>query len=96
MKKPKEVTVSIDDQFFTIELSVNDDDLIEAFFGMLKRYVKEKSPIKLTQAMVYPESFSNETKIVTKTITQNKEIDKLRRELMSATATLMRRRNGRV
>lgn len=91
MKKPREVTVSIDDQFFTVELSIKDEDLIEAFFGMLKNYVKRHSPIKLTQARVDSDSLSKGTKIVTKTITKNGEMDSLWREVISTTAILIRR-----
>ena len=91
MKKPKEVTISIDDQFFTIELAVDDEELIEIFFSGLKKYAGEGSPIKLTQAYVDSDALSKGTKIVTKTITQGEQIDALRMEVRRITTVLLRR-----
>jgi hypothetical protein len=91
MKKPKEVTISIDDQFFTIELAVDDEELIEIFFNGLKKYAGQGSPIKLTQAYVDSDALSKGTKIVTKTITQGKQIDALRMEVRRITTVLLRR-----
>jgi len=91
MREAKEVTISIDNQVFIIELSVDDQELIEIFFNGLKKYVGKSSPIKLTQAHVDSDTMSKETKIVTKTITQGKQIDALRKEVGQITSVLVRR-----
>jgi len=68
-----------------------DHNEIEIFFNGLKKYAGQGSPIKLTQAYVDSDALSKGTKIVTKTITQGKQIDALRMEVRRITTVLLRR-----
>jgi hypothetical protein len=91
MREPKEVTISIDNQFFIIELSIDDQEPMEIFFNGLKKYVGKNSPIKITGANVDSDTMSEEKEILTKTITKGKQIDALRKEIGQITSILMKR-----
>jgi hypothetical protein len=46
MEDPKEITVSITDRFFTLDLPIDDEQLIGNVLLGLAQYVKEGSSIK--------------------------------------------------
>jgi len=89
MAEAKDVTITITDRLFTLELALEDLELIEVIFGALKKYVKKGSPINLKEACVDLDSLSKKTVIISKTISKGKEVDEWigeTRELMAACA----------
>ena len=79
MKEPKEVTISISDRFLTIDLAVQDEDLIETFFTGLTEYVKNGLPIKVKQT--YMNAPSDSVNIITKLISKSVQMDEWRDEI---------------
>jgi cell division protein ZapA (FtsZ GTPase activity inhibitor) len=79
MEKTTEITITVSDRLFTVELPVQDDEFIEAIADLLKRYLKKKgSKIKIRQA--YVNSLDDSTQVVSKVISKSKEIDQWRNE----------------
>jgi cell division protein ZapA (FtsZ GTPase activity inhibitor) len=79
MEKTTEITITVSDRLFTVELPVQDDESIEAIADALKRYLKKKgSKIKIRQA--YVNSLEDSTQVVSKVISNSKEIDRWRNE----------------
>ena len=71
MDELKVVTVSMNDRFFTIDLPIEDEKLIESVFLGLAQYVKEGSAIKVRQSYV---TFSGSEEIVTKVISKTQQM----------------------
>jgi cell division protein ZapA (FtsZ GTPase activity inhibitor) len=78
MKEAKEVTVSINNRVFTIDIAVEDEELIETIFSALKEYVKKGFSIKVKEA--YVTSLSDSLKIISKIIASSSQIDEWRAE----------------
>jgi DNA-binding transcriptional regulator WhiA len=78
MKEAKEVTVSINNRAFTIDIAVEDEELIETIFSALKEYVKKGFSIKVKEA--YVTSLSDSLKIISKIIASSSQIDEWRAE----------------
>ena len=74
-----EITITVSDRLFTVELPVQDDESIEAIADALKRYLKKKGyKIKIRQA--YVNSLADSTQVVSRVISNSKEIDQWRNE----------------
>jgi hypothetical protein len=87
MAEAKDVTITITDRLFTLELALEDLELIELIFGALRKYVKKGSPINLKEACVDLDSLSKKAMIISKTISKGREMDEWigeTRELMTA------------
>jgi cell division protein ZapA (FtsZ GTPase activity inhibitor) len=79
MDKTTEITITVSDRLFTVELPVHDEEFIEALANVLKRYLKKKGcKIKIRQA--YVNSLEDSTQVVSKIISKSKEIDQWRNE----------------
>lgn len=78
MKEAKEVTVSINNRVFTIDIAVEDEELIETIFSALKEYVKKGFSIKVKEE--YVTSLSDSLKIISKIIASSSQIDEWRAE----------------
>jgi cell division protein ZapA (FtsZ GTPase activity inhibitor) len=79
MDKTTEITITVSERLFTLELPVQDEEFIEAIADALKRYLKKRgSKIKIRQA--YVNSLEDSTQVVSKVISKSKEIDKWRNE----------------
>lgn len=77
--KTTEITITISDRLFTVELPVQDEEFIEAIADVLKWYLKKKgSKIKIRQA--YVNSLQDSTQVVSKLISKSREIDQWRNE----------------
>ena len=85
MTEAKDVTITITDRLFTLELALEDLDLIEVIFGALRKYVKKGSPINLKEACVDLDSLSKKAVIISKRLSKGKEMD----EWIGETKTLM-------
>jgi hypothetical protein len=75
MVEAKDVTITITDRLFTLELALKDLELIEVIFGALKKYVRKGSPINLKEACVDLDSLSKKTIIISKTISKGREMN---------------------
>jgi hypothetical protein len=87
MAEAKDVTITITDRLFTLELALEDSELIDVIFGALRKYVKKGSPINLKEACVDLDSLSKKAMIISKTISKGREMDVWigeTRELMAA------------
>ena len=87
MAEAKDVTITITDRLFTLELALEDLELIEVIFGALRKYVKKGSPINLKEACVDLDSLSKKAMIISKTISKGREMDEWigeTKELMTA------------
>ena len=87
MAEAKEVTVTITDRLFTLELALKDLELIEVILGALKKVVKKGVPLHLKEACVDLDSLSKKAMNISKTISKGREMDEWigeTRELMTA------------
>ena len=71
MDEPREVTVSINERFFTIDLPIQDETLIASVFLGLGKYVKLGFPIKVKQSYV---TFSGSQEVSTTLISSTQQI----------------------
>ena len=95
MAEAKEVTVTITDRLFTLELALEDFELIEIILGALKRYVKKGAPLRLKEACVDLDALSKKTRIISKMISKGKEVDEWIGETKELMATcLLRNKEG--
>ena len=78
MKEAKEITVSINNRVFTIDLPVEDEELIKTIFDALTEYVKKGFSIKVKEA--YVTSLSDSLKIISRIISTSREMDEWRAE----------------
>jgi hypothetical protein len=63
MEEAKEVTITITDRLFTVELAFEDFELIEVIFGALKKYVEKGAPLHLKEACVDLDSLSKKPQL---------------------------------
>ena len=85
MQEPKEVTVSMTQKFFTIDLPIDDEKLIASVFLGLTHYVKKGFPIKITQSY---ESFSGSQQITTRIIKRTQQVAEWGKETKALISTL--------
>ncbi|TET92350.1 MAG: hypothetical protein E3J28_06095 [Desulfobacteraceae bacterium] len=79
MKQVKDVNISINNRVFTIDLAIEDEELIETIFNALTEYVKKGSSIKIKEA--YVTSLSDSLKIISKIISSRAQMDEWRAEI---------------
>ena len=79
MKQVKNVNISINNRVFTIDLAIEDEELIETIFNALTEYVKKGSSIKIKEA--YVTSLSDSLKIISKIISNRAQMDEWRAEI---------------
>ena len=77
MQQPQDVTVSINDRFLTIELPINDSNLMFDVFHGLTQYVKQGFAIKLRHSY---RTFSGSQQIETKVISKPEDMDEWMKE----------------
>jgi hypothetical protein len=92
MAEAKDVTITITDRLFTLELALEDLDLIEVIFGALRKYVRKGSPIKLKEACVDLDSLSKKAVIISKTLSRGREMDEWIGETKDLMAACMLRK----
>lgn len=93
MAEAKDVTITITDRLFTLELALEDLDLIEVILGALRKYVKKGSPINLKEACVDLDSLSKKAMIISKTLSKGREMDDWIGETKGLMAACMLRRD---
>jgi len=88
MEEPREVTVTMNDRFFTIDLPIEDEKLIASVFLGLARYVNKVSAIKVKQSYV---TFSGTQEVVTTLISKPQQIAEWGKETKGLIAGLRKR-----
>lgn len=79
MNELKEVNVSLNNRAFTLDLAIEDAELIKAVFDALTGYVMKGFSIKVREA--YVTSLSDSIKIISKIISNKKQMDEWRAEI---------------
>ena len=88
MEDPREITVSITDRFFTLDLPIEDEKLIGNVLLGLARYVKEESSIKVKQAYM---TFSGTEEIMTKVISTTQQLAEWGKEISEVISAIRKR-----
>lgn len=78
MKDIRDVNISINNRVFTLDLAIEDEDLIEAIFHAFGEYVKKGFSIKVREA--YVTSLSDSLKTISKIISNRAQMDEWRAE----------------
>lgn len=71
MQEPRQVAVTMNDRFFTLDLPIEDEKLIASVLLGLARYVNKVSPIKVKHSYV---TFSGTQEVMTKLISKPQQI----------------------
>ena len=88
MEEPREVAVTMNDRFFTIDLPIEDEKLIASVFLGLAKYVNKVSPIKVRQSYV---TFSGTQEVVSTLISRPQQIAEWGKETKVLIAGLRKR-----
>ena len=88
MEDPKEVSVAINDRFLTIDLKIEDEDLISGIFAGIALYVRKGMPVKVRQSYV---TFSGSQEILTKYMTKTEHVAQWSQETRQIISVLRRR-----
>ena len=88
MADPKEVSVSINDRFLTVDLRIEDEDLIHSIFAGIALYVRKGMPVKVRQSYV---TFSGSQEIMTKFMTKTEHVAQWSQETRQIISRLKRR-----
>jgi hypothetical protein len=88
MADPKDVSVAINDRFVTIDLRIEDEDLLNSIFAGLALYVRKGLPIKIRQSYV---TFSGSQEIMTKFLTKTEHVARWSQETKQIISALRRR-----
>ncbi|UCB50344.1 MAG: hypothetical protein JSW56_05590 [Deltaproteobacteria bacterium] len=74
MREPSLVAISINNKFLSLELRIEDSELIESVMLGLAKYVKKGSPVWVM--MTFSESLGeSRIEMISKTISNGKEMD---------------------
>jgi len=88
MGDPKEVSVSINDRFLTMDLRIEDEDLINSLFAGIALYVRKGMPVKVRQSYV---TFSGSQEILTKFMTRTEQVAQWSQETKQIISALKKR-----
>ena len=88
MEEPREVTITMNDRFFTIDLPIEDEKLIACVFLGLARDINEVSPIKVKQSYV---TFSGTQEVIAKLISKPQQIAEWGKETKGLISALRKR-----
>jgi hypothetical protein len=73
MEEPRDISVSINERFFTIDLPIQDETLIASILLGLGQYVKRGLPIRVKQSYI---TFSGSQELSTMLISSTQQIAK--------------------
>ena len=79
MKNVKEISISLQKRTFTMDLAIEDEELIEAILSAFKEHVKRGCALKVKQA--YVTSLSDSLRIISKIISTSSQMDEWRAEI---------------
>jgi len=78
MREAKELMVSMNTRAFTIDIAIEDDELIATIFSALKEYVNKGFSLRVKES--YVTSLSDSLKIITKIISRGAQMDEWKAE----------------
>ena len=73
MEEPREISVSINERFFSIDIPIQDETLIASILLGLGQYVKRGLPIRVKQSYI---TFSGSQEVSTMLISSTQQIAK--------------------
>ena len=79
MREPSLVAISIDNKFLSVELRIEDRDLIQSVMQGLAKYVRKGSPIWVMRTLSRSLGESR-VEMISKTISNRKEMDEFLEE----------------
>ena len=88
MKEPRDVSVSINERFFTIDLPIQDEKLIASILLGLGQYVKRGLPIRVKQSYI---TFSGSQEVGTIVISSTQQIAKWGKVTKGLISALLKR-----
>ena len=88
MKEPREISVSINERFFTIDLPIQDETLVASVLLGLGQYVKRGLPIKVKQSYI---TFSGSQEVSTMVISSTNQIAKWGKVTKGLISALLKR-----
>ena len=88
MKEPRDVSVSINERFFTIDLPIQDEKLIASILLGLGQYVKRGLPIRVKQSYI---TFSGSQEVSTIVISSTQQIAKWGKVTKGLISALLKR-----
>ena len=89
MEEARQVNISINDKYFSIDVSVKDWELIETIFSSFTEYLESGGPIKIKQT--YVESLSDSMKIISKLISKKEQVDRWKGETKQLISVLRKK-----
>ena len=78
MREAKELMVSINTRAYTIDIAIEEAELIETIFSALKEYVNKGFSLRVKES--YVTSLSDSLKIITKIISRGAQMDEWKAE----------------
>ena len=92
MKEPKDVGIAIHDRFFTLDVGIEDEELVMSVLAGLALYVRKGNSIKIRQSYV---TFSGSQEIMTKFISKPEQVGEWSRETKQILSVLRKKRLSR-
>jgi len=89
MKEPRDVGVSIQDRFFTLDVGIEDEELIMSLLAGLALYVRKGNTLKVRQSYV---TFSGSQEILTKFISKTEQLGEWSKETKQILSALKKKR----
>jgi hypothetical protein len=89
MKAPRDVGVSIQDRFFTLDVGIEDEELIMSLLAGLALYVRKGNTLKVRQSYV---TFSGSQEIMTKFISKTEHVGEWSKETKQILSALKKKR----
>ena len=88
MQEPREISVSINERFFTIDIPIQDETLVASVLLGLGQYVKRGLPIKVKQSHI---TFSGSQEVSTMVISSTNQIAKWGKVTKGLISALLKR-----
>ena len=89
MEEPRDISVSINERFFTIDLPIQDERLIASVLLGLGQYVKRGLPIRVKQSYI---TFSGSQEVSTMLISSTQQIAKWGKVTKDVISALLKRK----
>jgi hypothetical protein len=89
MKAPRDVGVSIQDRFFTLDVGIEDEELIMSLLAGLALYVRKGNTLKVRLSYV---TFSGSQEIMTKFISKTEHVGEWSKETKQILSALKKKR----
>lgn len=89
MKEPREVGIAIHDRFFTLDVGIEDEELVMSILAGLALYVRKGNSLKIRQSYV---TFSGSQEVMTKFISKLEQVGEWGKETKQILSTLKKKR----